>query len=105
MSAMDLLRRLYQHGVDVSLNAEGGVRVTRTPPPAELVAELKANRDDVVGLLRHHHVGERDDGYPSDMPRRYVVPGDCLTSRLCSRIGPCSCWLMHRPCDDPNGSP
>jgi len=99
MNTLELLRRLYVAGVDVALNREGGIRVSRTPPPTELVAELKANRDGVLGVLREHHIGASDDGYESDVPRRYVTPPCCLAPRLCARLGPCSAYLLRRPCD------
>lgn len=104
MSTMDLLRRLYVHGVDVTLNSEGGIRVSGSPPPPELLDALKGNRDGVLDTLREHRIGANDDGYPSDVPRRYVTPPWCLTRRLCARLGPCSRFLMTRPCDDVNGS-
>lgn len=103
MSTSELLRRLYVAGVDVTLNSEGGIRVSRCVPPADLVAELKANRDDVVLVLQEHRIGTHDDGYPSDVPRRYVTPAGCLTPRLCARLGPCSRHLMRRACDDVTG--
>lgn len=99
MSTLELLRRLYVAGVDVTLNSEGGIRVSGSPPPSDLVDALKANRDGVLDLLREHHIRTSDDGYPSGVPRRYVTPPGCLTPRLCARIGPCSRYLMTRPCD------
>ena len=99
MNTLELLRRLYVAGVDVTLNREGGIRISRTPPPTELVAELKANRDDVVALLQEHRIGTHDDGYPSCVAMRYVTPSVCLAPRLCARLGPCSAYLLRRPCD------
>jgi hypothetical protein len=100
MTPFDLLRTLYVLGVDVTLNSEGGIRVSGSPPPPEVMAALKVNREAVLDILREHRIGSHDDGYPSVVPRRYVTPPGCLTPRLCSRLGPCSRHLMTRPCSD-----
>lgn len=104
MSTLELLRRLYVAGVDVTLNGEGGIRVSGSPPPPELLDVLRAHRDDVVRVLEEHRIGANDDGYPSDVARRYVCPDSCLASRLCARLGPCSRFLMTRPCHGSEGS-
>ena len=98
MTALELLRRLYVAGVDVTLNREGGIRVSGNQPPPELLDGLRAHRDDVVRELKEHCIGTHDDGYGSDVPRRYVCPETCVAPRLCARLGPCSRFLMIRPC-------
>jgi hypothetical protein len=100
MSTLELLRRLYVAGVDVSPNGEGGIRVSGFPPPPELIDALKAQRDAVLRVLEDHRIGTHDDDYGSDVPRRYVTPPGCLAPRLCARLGPCSGSLMTRPCSE-----
>jgi hypothetical protein len=104
MSTLELLRRLYVAGVDVTLNSEGGIRVSGSPPPPEVMAALKANRDAVLDILREHRIGSHDDGYPSVVPRCYVTPPGCLAPRLCARLGPCSAYLLQRPCNGSDGT-
>lgn len=99
MSTLDLLRRLYVAGTDVSLNDSGGVRLSGNQPPPEIVKELKANRDAVVTILMAHSIGSADDDLESAASRRYVTPAGCLAPRTCARLGPCSRFLMCRPCD------
>lgn len=104
MSTVDLLRRLYVHGAHVDL-VDDGIRVSGHPVPDDLLAELRAHRDDVLALMRDHRLGELDDGFDSTVPRRYVSPPSCLAHRACARLGPCSRFLMRRPCDAEGGTP
>lgn len=51
MTLGELVRQLDQHGVFLTLTPEGKIRPTADqPPPAELIAAIKANR---VELVRH----------------------------------------------------
>lgn len=98
-STLELLRRLYVAGVDVELNDAGGLRLSGYEPPSDLLAELKAGKDDVSTLLQEQRAGTRDDGLDSTLPRRYAAAAHCLAPRMCARLGPCSRFLTRRPCD------
>lgn len=97
VSPLALLRRLYVAGGAAALNDAGGIRLTGHKPPADLLDDLKANRDAVATELHTQGIGTGDDGLAG--PRRYVTPPGCLSPRLCARLGPCSHFLMLQPCD------
>src|SRR5665811_2311211 len=99
MSTLDLLRRLYTNGTDVTIADDGTVRLTGHRPPDDLLAELKAHKDDVLAELKKQRHGEQDADFDSVALRRYVVPASCLAQRACTRLGPCSRWLMRRRCN------
>jgi hypothetical protein len=99
MDTLELLRRLYVAGVMVGLSPEGTIRLSGHQPPADLMAELKAHRADVLATLRAQGLGTNADGYPSPLPRRYAVPAGCLAHRTCARLGPCSHFLTRRACN------
>jgi hypothetical protein len=98
MTTLDVLRRLYVHGSDIGIDGDG-IRLSGHPVPDELLAELKARKPDVLAVLTTQRLGELDTGFVSAVPRRYVVPASCLAPRACHRLGPCSRWLMRRPCN------
>ncbi len=98
MTTLDLLRRLYVNGSDIGIDGDG-IRLSGHPVPDELLAELKARKPDVLAELTTQRLGTLDTGFVSAVPRRYVVPASCLASRACSRLGPCSRWLMRHPCN------
>lgn len=98
MSTLDLLRRLYCNGSDIGTDGDG-IRLTGHPVPDELLAELKAHKPDVLVLMQEQRLGTLDADFDSAVKRRYVVPPSCLAQRACQRLGPCSRWLMRRPCN------
>ncbi len=98
MSTLDVLRRLYVNGSDIGIDGDG-IRLSGHPVPDELLAELNARKPDVLVLMQEQRLGTLDTGFVSAVPRRYVVPASCLAPRACHRLGPCSRWLMRRPCN------
>lgn len=97
MNTLDLLRRCYIHGADIHLEGDG-IRLSGQTVPDDLLAELKINKAGIIALMKEQGIGTNDDGYLSGAPRRYVVPGACLGQRTCTRLGPCSRFLMRGPC-------
>ena len=99
MSTLDLLRRLYTNGTDVTIADDGTVQLTGHRPPDNLLTELRDHKAEVLAELRKQRHGEQDKDFDSVVLRRYVVPTSCLAHRACSRLGPCSRWLMRRRCN------
>lgn len=98
MTTLDLLRRLYCGGSDITI-ADDGIGLSGHPVPDELLAELKAHKPDVLVLMQEQRFGTLDADFDSAVKRRYVVPPSCLAQRACARLGPCSRWLMRRNCN------
>lgn len=102
MTLLDLVRRLYCFGTDIRLDPDGNLRITRSQPPEEILAELKEHREEVVELLRAQGIGEADPVL--HMPRRDVHAEDCIAPGACSCLGPCPNFLRRLPCDSQKGS-
>lgn len=65
MTIVELVRQLDQHGVSLALTPEGKIRpMGDQPPPAELIAAIRANR---VELVRHL---ERLEGRGAAVPEQ-----------------------------------
>lgn len=94
---LELLRRLYVAGTDVTLTGDD-LTLTGFRPPDDLLAVVMAEKDMVIAELHKQSICRHDDGYSIPTPRRYAVPPRCLSPRLCARIGPCSRFLLRRPC-------
>lgn len=94
---LELLRRLYVAGTDVTITGND-LALTGHRPPDDLLEAVRANKVMVVAELYRQEIGHHDDGYPSSTPRQYAVPPRCLSPRLCARIGPCSRFLLRRDC-------
>ena len=97
-NTLALLRRCYLHGATVQPDGDG-IRLSGRPVPDDVLAELKASKPAVLDTLREHRIGERDDGFNSLVPRRYVVPDACMATKACARLGMCSEALRRLPCD------
>lgn len=76
MTARDALARAAVLGVELHLEADGQVRITATaPPPADLLAELRCCRDEVVRLLADGRCPAWADAAPT-ATRRVHQPGN-----------------------------
>lgn len=76
MTARDALARAAALGVELRLEADGQVRITAAaPPPADLLAELRRCRDEVVRLLADRRRPAWSDAAPAPA-RRVYQPGD-----------------------------
>ena len=95
---LELTRRLYVAGVTLELIGDGTIRLSGQPVPDALLGDLKAHKPAVLALMTAQRLGDGDDGFASSVPRRYVVPADCLADRACARLGPCGHYLTRRPC-------
>ena len=98
MSTLDVLRCLHVNGSDITI-ADDRIRLSGYAVPDELLAELKAHKPDVLVLMQEQRLGTLDADFDSAVKRRYVVPPSCLAQRACTRLGPCSRWLMRRHCN------
>jgi len=96
---LGLLRRVYLSGGIVEIVDGGMLGLTGQPCPEHLKADLKEHKAAVLDTLKEQRIGERDDGFNSLVPRRYVVPDACLANRACARLGMCSEALRNLPCD------
>jgi hypothetical protein len=76
VTARDALARAAALGVELRLEAGGQVRITAdAPPPADLLAELRRWRDEVVRLLADRRRPAWSDAAPQPA-RRVYQPGD-----------------------------
>jgi hypothetical protein len=76
VTARDALARAAALGVELRLEADGQVRITAdAPPPADLLAELRERRDEVVRLLANGRRPAWSDAAPQPA-RRVYQPGD-----------------------------
>lgn len=104
----DLLRQLYVTGAEVSLTETNTVRITGQSVPKGLITPLREQKQEIIQIMEAQGVGRNEDGLNSPVPRRYVVPPACLSSRVCARLGPCSRSLMRHGCvrmsDDCSGT-
>ncbi len=89
---MDLLRRLYTHGVIVEVTDRGTLGLKGQPCPDYLKAELKEHRNDVVTLLQQQGIGRYTD---NGARLQYAMPCGIATCRI---LGPCGQFLTLRPC-------
>jgi len=96
--ALAVLRSVYRDGLRIA-QVDGATPVVRGGAPSpELKVDLKEHKAAILDMLKAQRIGERDDGYASPVPRRYVVPPSCLAERACSRLGPCGHFLTRRGC-------
>lgn len=89
---MDLLRRLYIHGVIVKVTDRGTLGLKGQPCPDDLKAELKEARDEVLTLLKGQGIGRHTE---NGAYLQYAVPCGIATCRI---LGPCGQFLTLRPC-------
>lgn len=76
LNARDALARAAALGVALRLEADGQVRITAdAPPPADLLAELRRCRDEVVRLLADRRRPAWANAAP-EPARRVYQPGD-----------------------------
>lgn len=76
MTARDALARAAALGLELRLEADGQVRITaEAPPPADLIAELRRCREEVVRLLADRRRPAWADASPQPA-RRVHQPGD-----------------------------
>ena len=76
VNARDAIARAEALGVRLRLETDGQVKLAAAaPPPADLLAELRLCRDDVVRLLAERRRPAWADIAP-EPPRRVYQPGD-----------------------------
>ena len=76
VNARDAIARAEALGVRLRLDADGQVKLAAAaPPPADLLADLRRCRDDVVRLLAERRRPAWADIAP-EPPRRVYQPGD-----------------------------
>jgi len=87
LTAVGLLGALRSHGVHLALDGDRVRLVAPRPPPAELVAQARAAKAELVLLLRGEHAGDddldRDDHHRDDLDRDALVAD---RDRLLGRI-------------------
>ncbi len=96
MDTLELFHRVYVAGCVVSLTDHGTLKLTGHRIPEDLRSEIKAAKPAIISALIAQGVGANDPGYAH--PRQYVVPPDCIARYACRHLGPCSHFLMRRPC-------
>lgn len=102
METLELFRRLYVAGVVVSLTADGKLKLAGCQVPDDQRIALRAAKPEIIAALIAQGIGAIDRGYCR--PRQYAVPPDCIAGNACRHLGPCSDFLMCRPCN-PEESP
>jgi len=99
-NALDVCRLAYLEGLRVDLTSDGKPTIRGGTPSPELLVHLKEHRQAIIEHLKAHRIGERDPGYNSPLRRCYVVPGACMATKACARLGPCGHYLTRRPCGE-----
>lgn len=89
--ALNLLRRVYVSGATVAIVNGDQLQLRGRPLPDDLKAALKANRAEVLAILREQDIGSLHGDYHY----RYAAP---CPIRACRHIVPCSQFLMGHGC-------
>jgi len=89
--ALNLLRRVYVSGATVAIVNGDQLQLRGRPLPDDLKAALKANRADVLAILREQDIGSVHGNYVY----RYAAP---CAIKACRHLGPCSQFLMGHGC-------